>query len=132
MSKRALAKEGMDFFEGALSGVGALGAHAYLVPRMTNPMMQAVAVGVGTAAGGAAANLLGGTPTGYKTAVDVQDSILDIVATGSLYYFGHVITQEMLGDAEVAAFVIGVAGNLLGQQLPKIDFINDMLKKTTE
>lgn len=130
VSKRSLGKEGMDYFEGILSGVGALGAHTYVVPRMINPMFQAAAVGVGTAAGGAVSNILGGTAEGYRTSIDIQDSILDIIATGTLYYFGHKVTADMLGDAEVAAFVLGAIGNMVGQQLPKIGFINDMLKKT--
>lgn len=129
-SRRNFGTTDTDYVEAAFSGIGALAGHSYLTEQVDNPMLKAAMVGVGTATGGAAANYLEGKPTGFITAVDVPNSIKDIVATGLMYYFLHEGLSDAVGDKDVAAFLLGVAGNWGGQQLPTPDFLLDMFKES--
>ena len=130
MSRRTrnLATDEVDYIEAAFSGVGSLGTHVFVLPEVTNPMVQAALVGGGAAVGGALANTLEGTPMGYSTSVDVQNVTATMLATAPMYYFGINKVASILGDRDVASFVIGLLGNLAGQLIPTIPFVDKLLQ----
>jgi len=122
-----------DYSEAGAAAVGAQVVGMYLARNtaldFTNPMTLGL-IGGGAALGIAAMNYSSSPQEGYKRNVDLQDAVLVAASTGGImYFFGETLSRYMGPLSMALPGVVGFAGNLAAQQLPKLDFLQNIWKR---
>lgn len=124
--------------EAAMSGVGAA-VGEMVVPEgvATNPMVRPGLIGLAAAAGGMLSNQIfdKDVDNNYSVRADPSAALKTAAGTSLVYYFLRTQLERALPSEtakEMVAFLCGLVGNLVGQQLPKVPLIGDIFKKPEE